>query len=168
MNAKESSLLLEWQGKELTFSRVVAAPRALVWEVWTEAEHLAQWWGPYGFTNPLCEVDLRIGGELRIHMQGPDGNLYPSVGKFQEIREPERLTFTSTPLDEKGDPLFETLTIVTFTELAGQTRVDVQTRILSTTPHAALYLAGMQTGWTQNLERLATYLLNHALTLETV
>jgi uncharacterized protein YndB with AHSA1/START domain len=144
---------------------LVDAPRALVWEVWTDAEHLAQWWGPHGFTIPLCEVDLRIDGELRIHMQGPDGNLYPMTGRYREIRQPEQLVFTGTPLDENGDPLFETLTTVTFTELVGQTRVDVKTRIVHTTPYAGLYLAGMNAGWMQNLERLATYLLNHALTL---
>jgi uncharacterized protein YndB with AHSA1/START domain len=63
--------------RELTITRVFDAPRALVFEVWTDPKHLAQWWGPQGFTNPVCEFDARVGGELRIHMRGPDGSIYP-------------------------------------------------------------------------------------------
>src|SRR5690242_1348376 len=77
--------------QELVITRVFEAPRALVWQVWTEPRHVAQWWGPHGFTNPVCELDPRPGGALRIDMAGPDGVVSPCTGIFHEVVAPERL-----------------------------------------------------------------------------
>ena len=54
---------------ELTITRVFDAPRDLVFEAWTDAKHLAKWWGPHHFTNPVCELDVRVGGAIRIDMR---------------------------------------------------------------------------------------------------
>jgi uncharacterized protein YndB with AHSA1/START domain len=86
---------------ELTMTRVFDAPRELVFRAWTDPERLKRWWGPKGFTNPVCEVDVRPGGAIRIHMRGPDGTVYPMTGAFIEIVEAERLVFTSSALDTK-------------------------------------------------------------------
>ena len=83
------------QRKEVTITRLFDAPRALVFKAWTDPKQLAQWWGPHGFTTPVCEVDVRPGGALLIHMRGPDGVVYPNKGVFHEIVEPDRLVFTS-------------------------------------------------------------------------
>jgi uncharacterized protein YndB with AHSA1/START domain len=144
-------------GREIVVKRLLNAPRELVFEVWTDASHLSQWWGPDGFTTPLCEVDARPGGKIRIHMRGPDGTIYPMTGVFQEVVPPERLVFTTTPLDPNGHPLFETLNIVTFAEQDGKTAVTVQARATTWTAQAAPYLQGMEMGWTQTVERLAGY-----------
>src|SRR5258705_11639360 len=77
--------------REVTITRLVGAPRELVFRAWTDPKHLAQWWGPRGFTNPVCEVDLRVGGALRIVMRAPNGTEYPMRGVFREIVAPERL-----------------------------------------------------------------------------
>jgi uncharacterized protein YndB with AHSA1/START domain len=140
----------------LTFTRTFDAPRALVWKVWTDPVHLAAWWGPNDFTNPRCEVDLRPGGSLHIDMRGPDGTVYPMPGVFQEIAEPERLSFTSAPLDEKGEEMFEVLTAVTFTESSGKTRVQIEARVLWKKEGAEVHLDGMEEGWTQSLVRLGS------------
>jgi uncharacterized protein YndB with AHSA1/START domain len=66
--------------QELVLTRVFDAPRELVFKVWTDPKHLARWWGPRGFTNPVCELDLRPGGAILIHMRGPDGTVYPMTG----------------------------------------------------------------------------------------
>src|ERR1700733_2730137 len=87
---------------EVTITRVFDAPRDLVFAAWTDAKHLAKWWGPHHFTNPVCELDVRVGGAIRIDMRGPQGTVYPMTGVFHEIVPPERLVFTSTPLDENG------------------------------------------------------------------
>ncbi|MGB7036228.1 MAG: SRPBCC domain-containing protein, partial [Xanthobacteraceae bacterium] len=63
--------------REVTITRSFDAPRALVFRAWTDAAQLAQWWGPQGFTNPVCEFEARLGGKIRIHMRSPDGTLYP-------------------------------------------------------------------------------------------
>src|SRR5687768_2336267 len=80
---------------EVVLTRLFDAPRALVFKVWTEPRHLAQWWGPRDFTNPVCELDVRVGGSILIHMRAPDGRVYPMTGTFREIVAPERLVFTA-------------------------------------------------------------------------
>lgn len=142
---------------EVRFTRVFDAPRDLVWKAWTDAKQLAQWWGPRGFTTPRCELDLRVGGAIRIDMKGPDGTVYPMSGVYQEIIEPERLVFTSAALDKSGKPLFENLNIVTFAEQGGRTTVTLHSRVVETTAEGAPYLAGMEEGWSMTLDRLETY-----------
>ena len=81
--------------REVSLTRVFDAPPQLVWMAWTDPRHMAQWWGPKGFTNPVCELDLRPGGAIRIHMQAPNGAVYPMTGSFEEIVPCERLVFRS-------------------------------------------------------------------------
>lgn len=140
----------------LIFTRTFDAPAALVYKVWTDPYHLAQWWGPHGFTNPVCEVDLRPGGVIRIHMKGPDGVLCPSNGTFKEIVENERLVFTSTLDGEDGVPMIEVLNTVTFTEKDGRTEMTLHAHVLVVTEELVPELGdGMERGWSESLERLA-------------
>jgi len=106
--------------QELVLTRVFDAPRRLVFKAWTDPKCVAVWWGPHHFTNPVCELDARPGGAIRIHMRDPTGIVYPMTGIFQEVIEPERIVFTSAALDDKGNPMFEVLTTVTFAEQGGQ------------------------------------------------
>lgn len=145
-NAKRNSA----PAQELDLVRTFDAPRELVWKAWTDPQHLAMWWGPHGFSNPVCEVDVRVGGAIHIEMRGPDGTIYPNDGEFVEVVPPERLAFTSGVTD-----LFEVLTTVTLTERGGRTTVAVNARVLKATGDAAPFLAGMEAGWSQSLERLA-------------
>jgi uncharacterized protein YndB with AHSA1/START domain len=116
------------------------------------------WWGPKGFTNPVCECDPRVGGAWHIVMRAPNGEEYPCGGVYREIVEPERLVFTNIASDKRGSPLLDGLTTVTFAELGGKTKLTLQTRAIAVVPYAAAYLAGMEAGWTQSLERLAEQL----------
>jgi uncharacterized protein YndB with AHSA1/START domain len=140
--------------RELTLVRVFEAPRALVFKAFTDPRHLAQWWGPHGFSNPVCDLDARPGGALRIHMRGPDGSIYVATGVVQEIVAPERLVFTIAVLDGNGSIRLENLTTVTFADRAGKTEPTLNVRVLQATAAAAANLAGMQVGWSQSLERL--------------
>jgi uncharacterized protein YndB with AHSA1/START domain len=143
---------------DLVMTRVFDAPRALVFKVWTDARHMAQWWGPKGFTNPVCELDVRAGGAIRIHMRAPDGMVYPMTGEFREIVEPERLVFVSSALDGKGNSMFDVLSTVTFTEQGGKTVLTLQLRVIRTTAQAPQYLKGMEMGWKMSLDRLSEHL----------
>ena len=67
------------------FTRVFDVPRALVSTAWTDPKHLAQWWGPDGFTNPVCKLDVRVGGKIRIDMRAADGVVHRMNGVFREI-----------------------------------------------------------------------------------
>jgi uncharacterized protein YndB with AHSA1/START domain len=137
------------------------APRDVVFKAWTDPKYVAIWWGPHGFTSPVCELDVRPGGSLRIHMRGPDGAIYPMTGVYKEIVRPERMVFTVTPLDEKGEPIFEILTTVTFVEKGDQTLVTVDARVIMATAGADVYLQGMEEGWSQSLERLDEFVKEH-------
>ncbi len=137
--------------KVLNLTRVFDAPRGVVFKAWTDARQLAKWWGPHGFTNPVCEIDFRPGGAIRVDMRGPDGTVYPMGGSFHEIRTPERLVFTTTAFDGK----LEVLNTVTFTEQNGKTKVTLSARVVKAAPETAMALAGMDQGWTESLERLA-------------
>ena len=143
--------------RELTITRVFDAPRELVFKAWTQPEHVKRWWGPKGFTNPVCEVDARPGGEIRIDMRAPEGTVYPMTGVYQEIVEPERLVFTSAALDASGNPLFEVTNIITFSDLNGKTQLTLHVSVAKVTAEAAPYLAGMEVGWNQTLDRLAVH-----------
>ena len=90
-------------------------------------------------------------------MRGPDGTLYPMTGVYQEIVEPGRLVFTSAALDEEGNPLFEVLNTVTFSEQGGKTTLMLQARVVKSTAEAVPYLEGMEEGWSQSLDRLEAY-----------
>jgi uncharacterized protein YndB with AHSA1/START domain len=140
--------------RELTITRVLNAPRERVFKAWTDPKELAQWWGPKGFTNPVCEVDLKPGGALRIVMRAPDGGEYPMKGVFREIVPPSRLVFTNIAVDKDGNHIIEGLTTVTFAEEDGRTKLTLQTRGVAVVDYAAAYLKGMEAGWTQSLEKL--------------
>lgn len=142
---------------DLVLTRTLDAPRDLVVKVWTDPQHLKQWWGPACFTNPRCDVDARVGGKMHIDMKGPDGVIYPMQGTFTELSPPEKLAFTSSALDAQGKPLFDVLTTVTFAVRHGKTFVTVEARVTRKTPEAAPYLQGMNAGWNQSLERMADY-----------
>jgi uncharacterized protein YndB with AHSA1/START domain len=88
--------------REVVITRVFDAPRGLVFKAWTDPKHMAQWWGPRGFTNPICELDARVGGAWRIVMRSPAGIEYPCGGVYREIVEPERLVFTNIATDNDG------------------------------------------------------------------
>jgi uncharacterized protein YndB with AHSA1/START domain len=133
--------------RELVLTRTLDAPRALVFEVWTDPKHLAQWWGPHGFT----------GGKLYIEMRWPDGPSHPMYGEFVEVVKPERLAFTSMLKDDAGTVYLQLLNTVTFAEDGDKTILTVSARVVTAGPGSEEPLSGMDEGWNQSLERLAAY-----------
>jgi uncharacterized protein YndB with AHSA1/START domain len=142
--------------KEVVVKRVFKARRDVVFQAWTDPKLLAQWWAPHGFTTPLCEVDVRPGGNIHVEMRGPDGTVYPMTGVYQEVVAPERLVFVTRPLNAKGEIMFEVLNTVTFVEQGKETEVTLRALVLKSTGEADMHLQGMEMGWQQSLERLAT------------
>ena len=129
-----------------------------MFKAWTDAKMLAQWWGPKGFTNPVCEIDARVGGALRIHMRAPDGGIYPMKGEIREIVPPERLAFTNIAVDETGNHIIEGFTTVTFADEDGKTRLTLHTRGSAVVEKAIAYLQGMEMGWTMSIDKLQALL----------
>lgn len=152
-NAKPSALP-KAVAPDLNITRILDAPRSLVFEVWSKREHFVRWWGPNGFTIPSCEMDFRPGGKFRYIMRGPDGTDYPSDSEFVEIVEPERIVTRGTIMD---DPAQVITTTVSFIEQDGKTKLVVNQSY--TFESAAT--AGAPIGWSQMLDRLADYLARH-------
>jgi uncharacterized glyoxalase superfamily protein PhnB/uncharacterized protein YndB with AHSA1/START domain len=100
--------------RELIITRLLNAPVSLVWEVWTNPEHIKNWWGPTGFTNTISLMEVKPGGEWDLVMHGPDGTDYKNKSIFKEIVKPERIVY-----DHVSAPKF-TATI-TFEEQQGKT-----------------------------------------------
>lgn len=154
------------QERDHTFTRFIDAPRERVFKAWIDPHDLALWWGPKGFTSPVCELDARPGGSMRIDMQGPDGVLYPMKGIYHGLSEPSRIVFTSTAFeDEEGDPQLQVLNTVLFVGHMGRTRVSVTATVVKAAPAVSDALAGMEDGWTQSLDRLAEFLEKPAVPL---
>jgi len=139
--------------------RVFDAPPELVWRAWTEPEHFARWYGPTGFTLPVCEIDLRVGGRHVWGMRSPDGQEMFSTGVFSEIVPLERLVTTDAMADADGKPLdmggghpMETTVTVTLEDLGGgRTKLTVRQ---ARWPDPGM-AAGAGGGWSQAFEKLA-------------
>jgi uncharacterized protein YndB with AHSA1/START domain len=147
-------------GREFVITREYAAPRELVWRVCTEAEHLAQWWGPRGFTAPVCEWTAKLGNEIYVVMRAPDGTRYPMGGKFLEVVPPEKLATVTGALDEDGELMFEFHHTLTLEEMSGEkTKLTMRSRLVKVaSDDAGRYVGGFEAGMTQSLERLADVL----------
>ena len=141
--------------RDLVFVRRFGAPRAAVFRAWTDPAALARWWGPRGSTNPLCELDARPGGRLRIHMIARNGTVFPCRGEVREMRAPEHLVFTSSA-EFAGSAMLELCNVVQLEEEAGGTRLCLVSRILRAAPITlAMHSRGMERLWGQSLDRLA-------------
>lgn len=145
--------------RSIVITRMYAAPPSVVFKAWTDPIELAQWWGPKGFTNSVCEIDPRVGGRWRIVMRAPDGAEYPCGGVYREIVEPNRLVFTNVAVDKNGQAIINGLTTVEFEEVGGGTKLTLRTAGTALVQYAAAYLKGMDAGWSQSLDRLAEQLL---------
>jgi uncharacterized protein YndB with AHSA1/START domain len=82
------------QRRELVISRLLDAPREMVWAAWTDPKQVGNWWGPKGFTTTIHEMDVRPGGIWRQTMHGPDGADYPNKSVFKEVVAPERIVYS--------------------------------------------------------------------------
>jgi uncharacterized protein YndB with AHSA1/START domain len=140
--------------RQLTVSRIIDAPLEMVWKAWTDPEQLKQWWGPKGFTNPVCQWEPEPGKKILIHMQGPDGITYPMDGEFLSIRKPEELVFKSGALDKNGKRLFEVLNTINFAKKGDRTELTMHAVVTHAGPEAEPYLSGMDAGWGQSLDKL--------------
>jgi uncharacterized protein YndB with AHSA1/START domain len=140
--------------RTLVISRVFDAPVSLVWQAWTQGEHIAKWSAPRGFTIPHSEGDLRPGGRWRCCMRGPDGRELWLGGVYREIVPNKLIVMTHAWDDESGRPGPETIVTVRFEELGLKTKVTLRQTgfdsIQSRDGHAG--------GWDECLDLLAGHL----------
>jgi uncharacterized protein YndB with AHSA1/START domain/DNA-binding transcriptional ArsR family regulator len=109
--------------REIVISRVISAPRELVFEAFTEVRHLSRWWGPEGFTTTTRAFEFRVGGEWDFVMHGPDGTDYQEWISWTEIARPERIALLHG--ESRGDPnAFES--VLTFAPDGAATRIEMR------------------------------------------
>jgi uncharacterized protein YndB with AHSA1/START domain len=137
---------------ELVLTRALDAPRELIFKVWTDPKHIPLWWGPYGFTTTVQEMDVRPGGAWRFTMRGPDGHDYPFIGEYVEIVAPERIVFVGRIHATSGHDVW---TEILFADEEGKTKIKVR-QVFAMESAAS---RGAPMGWSQQLDRLAKYLL---------
>jgi uncharacterized protein YndB with AHSA1/START domain len=144
--------------REIVMTRVFDAPRDLVFEAWTNPEHVRHWWGLRASTMLLCEADVRPGGSWRYVTTGSDGEEVPFAGVYREITAPERLVYTEVydvaPFNS-GDPAVNT---VVFTEENGRTLTTVTTVYPTKEVRDFVLGTGMEHGAAESYDRLAEHL----------
>ena len=138
--------------RELFISRVFNAPRELVWKVWTEPEHIKQWWGPNGFTNTIFQMDVKPGGVWDFIMHGPDGTDYKNKSVYKEVVKYEKLVY-----DHVSGPKFQFT--VTFKEQGKKTLISIQ-MLFETVElrDQTVKTFKADEGLRQNMEKLQVYL----------
>jgi uncharacterized protein YndB with AHSA1/START domain len=133
----------------LEIKRVVPAPRAVVYEAFTDPRALSRWWGPEGFTIPSIQFEPRAGEAYRIEMQPPEGDAFHLVGEFREVAPPARLAFTF--VWEPADPDdVETVADLAFAEISGGTEVVLRQGPFKTEARLEVHRGG----WGDSFDKL--------------
>ena len=145
--------------RELSITRLLNAPPELVWEVWTKPEHIANWWGPVGFTTTTHEMNIQPGGVWRFMMHGPDGRDYPNKIVFIEVVKPERLVYKHTGEEETENIRFHVT--VNFEKQGNKTKLTMRSLFESEEELMRVIKEyGAKEGMKQTVDRLEEYLEN--------
>jgi len=153
--------------KQVELERTYDAPLASVWQAWTDAEQLKQWWGPDNVIIPKSEVDLKVGGKFYIVMEADagmgeyKGTKWPMQAEFTEIEPNAKIVYTAQAWTEgqKENTTIDQSTEITFDEVENsKTKVKVKAAIFKAGPGASMAAEGMEHGFTQQLEKLDKFL----------
>lgn len=137
--------------REVVITRVVNAPRRVVWEAWTNATHVPRWMtGPAGWSMPVCEIDLRPGGSWHFVWRKADGSEMAMTGKYRELVPPEKIVHT----ESWGPEWPETTNTLVLTESAGQTTMTLTITYPSREARDAALQTGMKDGMEQTYANL--------------
>lgn len=148
----------------VVIERTFDAPVELIWQMWTNPEHFKNWYGPQGFTIPIADMDLRVGGKRLVCMSSPDGSMKMwTIGEYTEITPNQRLVYTESPADENGNVVspsamgmpegYPTTTEITvqLEDLGGRTKMIMT--------HAGMPAdSGAGGGWEQAFDKLVDHI----------
>lgn len=143
-------------GREVVFSRLIAAPVALVWEMWSDLRHLHEWFGPAGYTTTTEEFSFAPGGVWRFTMHGPDGNDCPNRIVFRTIEPMTRIAYANT-WDAPGAPLDFTAEVTLAADGKGTRLTLHMTFADDAAMRTAVERYGVVRGGTETFERLVQY-----------
>jgi uncharacterized protein YndB with AHSA1/START domain len=150
--------------ERMVVTRVFDAPRELVWKAWTDPKYIMQWWGPNGFTSPVCKMDFRVGGKLLCCMKAPDGQEFWNAVEYHEIVPYEKivsLMYFADPEGNKIDPaqlgieheaIEGAYDVTLFEDFGnGQTKLT----FIGNEPMESAKNSGQMEGWNQILDKIA-------------
>jgi uncharacterized protein YndB with AHSA1/START domain len=141
--------------REVVITRVVSAPRGVVFDAFTNPRHVPNWLiGPEGWSMPVCEIDLRPGGRWRYVYRKGDGSEMTMQGSYREVAPPERLVST----ESWGPEWPETVNTMVLTEMDGLTTITITVGYPSKEARDAALKTGMKEGMDQGFARLDTLL----------
>jgi len=146
------------QLRRVSIVRSFDAPRALVWKMWTDPAHVGVWFSPEHFTTPVVRMDVRPGGAIHMVMRAPDGSDHPFDGRFVELDEPGRLVMRTWITLPDGAIWFEVEHTARFEEADGRTVMQFEAVVIQAREDAIGPLSGMETGWSQSLDKLAAHI----------
>jgi uncharacterized protein YndB with AHSA1/START domain len=146
-------------GKQIIIDRTFEAPMALVFNMWTNPEYLARWWGPKNNTNSVCRMDVRPGGAISITMHPGDGQMIEVNGVFDEVRIPDKLVFTTVKNDAYSEAQLKVLHTINLSENNGITRLIMYVEVVRTSAVFNTSCQHMEQGWEQSFDRLGEELL---------
>jgi uncharacterized protein YndB with AHSA1/START domain len=157
--------------EELVITRVINAPRQLVFEAFTQKEHLQHWFGPAGMKLEVVSIDVKPNGKFHYKMIGPDGNAMYGIFTYKEIIAPEKIVFTSAFADEKGNAIkapfeidfpIEIMNTWTLTENDGKTTLTLNGYpFMGTDAQLKTFLelhSSMNEGFGKTFDQLDTYI----------
>jgi uncharacterized protein YndB with AHSA1/START domain len=142
----------------IMMTRMFEAPREMVWTCMTQPEHLARWWGAPGFTNPVCEMDVRPGGLWRHVMRAPDGSEFAFDYIYLEVVKPERLVWQNVDHGKRTDGPPTSLVTVTLDDHGERTRWRMVARFNSIADRDRAVKMGFGQMVDLSIGRLVTYL----------
>jgi uncharacterized protein YndB with AHSA1/START domain len=151
--------------ERMVITRIFDAPRELVWKAWTDPKYMMQWWGPKGFTAPVCKIDFRVGGKYLVCMRSPDGKEFWNAGEYHEIVLHEKIVSSMYFADSEGnrvqpehygiehEAVEDAPDVTLFEDLGnGQTKLT----IIGNESMESARKSGQEEGWNQILDKLAT------------
>ncbi len=147
--ATEGTTTIAQDGKSITISRVYDAPKALVFSMFKEPEHVAKWWGPSSWPVDVCDIDFRPGGVWHYNMVGPNGEKAWGKAVYQEIDEPNKIVFRDAFSDEAGNEnndLPTGISTVTFEEQDGKTTLTLHGEYKTVEEREKIVAMGMLEG----------------------
>jgi len=139
-------------------TRIFDAPRERVFEAWTRAEHLGNWYAPKGFAITDCAADPRPGGVFRMRWRAPWGGTYSVRGEYREVLPPERVVIACTLEDEQRASSLEEIIEVDFEQTGSRTKLLLNSTARGKGAQAPRMLAALDEGWTQTVDRLRVLL----------
>jgi uncharacterized protein YndB with AHSA1/START domain len=152
MPERKSAHVKDTSEREIAETRIFDAPRELVWKMWTEPEHIAQWWGPNGFSLTIHKMNVKPRMTWEFIMHGPDGRNYNNEITYVEVAKPERLVY-----DHISTPRFRAT--VTFEEIGIKTKLDMRMVFESVeSRNQTIKVFKADEGLKQTLDRLAEIL----------